>query len=215
MVESLSFYPWIPPGDDPRFRGIRLLIMGESHYDEGKPFKDEEKREHTRQVVRDWAAEATGYQKFFVNIYRTLNDDDADWSSPQFRQFWNSVHFCNYVQRFMRQPGDRPTKSDFAASADAFHDTLDELKPDAVLVVSKATWLAMGTRNAIKAFEDEQGLGDVWRYGFAGGSCLIAHTKHPSRNYDAAYWRPRVSRFLDRVLEAKQLADAKKDDGNH
>lgn len=209
------FDPWIPPGDDPRFRGIRLVIVGESHYDEGKPFTDAERRQHTRNVVRDWAANATGYQKFFVNIYRTLNDDGADWSSPQFKHFWNSVHFCNYVQRFMRAPGDRPTKSDFALSADAFHATLDELKPDAVLVVSKATWLAMGTRNASKEFEDERGLGDVWRYGHAGGSCLVAHTKHPSRNYDVAYWRPRVASFLDRALEVMQLVDGAQNESDH
>lgn len=193
-----AFEPWKPPGD-PRFNGIRLLIVGESHYDEGEPPPPEKWSVFTTEIVTRWGANAEGYARFFGNVYATFNDNGAHWSSDEFKRFWNSVYFYNYVQSFV--PGKarvRPTAKQFAESADAFHVVLDDLKPEAIVVMGREVWKSMSERNAEKADQDENGLASIYRYEYTGGSCLAGHTHHPSSvGYSADYWRPRVGRFLD------------------
>lgn len=199
MSDGATFFPWKPPGD-PRFNGIRLLIVGESHYDEGEPPPPDQIASFTSDIVTRWGVKAEGYQRFFGNIYASFNADGAHWSSDEFKRFWNTVFFYNYVQSFV--PGEarvRPTTKQFSVSADAFHAVLDDIKPEAIVVVGQTTWDLMSDRCAELIDRDEDGLGSIYRYEYDGGSCLAGHTHHPSSiGYSADYWRPRVMRFLRR-----------------
>jgi hypothetical protein len=157
---AVIFEPWKPLGNDPRFVGRRLLIVGESHYDEGQTYTQEQIRTFTTDIVRTWGAEAKGHQRFFANIFRTLNEPNADHTSEAFRSFWHRVFFYNYVQSFVRGGARvRPTAKMFADSADAFHAVLNDVKPEAVLVMGQATWDHMSERNAVLVDHDEDGLG--------------------------------------------------------
>lgn len=193
-----TFAPWKPPGD-PRFKSIRLLIVGESHYDEGEPPPPDQMASFTIDIVTRWGAKAEGYKRFFGNIYATFNDHGAHWSSDEFKRFWNSVYFYNYVQSFVHGgSGERPTAKQFSDSADAFHVALDDIKPEAIVVMGRQVWKSMTERNAEKVDHDKHGLGAIYRYQYDGGSCLAGHTYHPSwKGYSADDWRPRVKRFLD------------------
>lgn len=196
-MSKASFEPWKPPGD-PHFNGIRLLIVGESHYDEGEPPPPDQMASFTSDVVIRWGAKAEGYQRFFGNIYATFNADGAHWSSDEFKRFWNSVYFYNYVQSFVPGgPGERPTAKQFSDSAEPFHAVLDDIKPEAIVVMGRRVWKSMTERNAEKVDYDKDGLGAIYRYQYDGGSCLAGHTYHPSwKGYSADYWRPRVARYL-------------------
>lgn len=192
-----TFEPWKPPGD-PRFQSIRLLIVGESHYDEGDPPSPDQTSSFTSQIVTRWGANAEGYTRFFGNIYSTFNEDGAHWSSDEFKQFWSNIYFYNYVQSFVRGGARvRPTSKMFTESAEAFHLVLNELKPEVVVVMGQTIWDQMSDRNAGVVHQDEDALGSVWKYQFDGGSCVAAHTHHPSSTgYSSDYWRPRVLKFL-------------------
>ena len=208
MVEigAPMFGPWKPPGDDPRFLGVRLLILGESHYAEtGEKYSPAELKEFTREIVMRWGAEAEGYQRFFANVYRTFNEEPAGHADDAFRAFWNSIYFYNYVQELVRGGARvRPSGAAFANSAAAFHWVLDDIKPEAVVVVGQTTWDLMSEGNAERLPEVEVGLGAVWRYRYAGGKCYVAHTHHPAKTgYAAAEWRPRVRQFLTWVCEQR------------
>ncbi len=199
---SPTFLPWKPAGD-PRFNGIRLMVVAESHYDEDDPPPPEKWPGFTTSIVTRYGTNPERYQRFFGNIYATFNDDGAHWSSDEFKRFWTSVNFYNYVQSFV--PGQsrvRPTAKQFAESADAFHAVLDDLKPEAIVVVGQTTWDLMSDRGAKLVERDEDGLGSIYRYEYNGGSCLAGHTHHPSSiGYSADYWRPRVGRFLETARE--------------
>lgn len=198
-MSLITFDPWRPIATDPRFQGLRLLVVGESHYDEGASYTFNEQRAFTTEIVKRWGAEAEGYQRFFASIYRTFNEADAAPSSEAFRAFWNSIFFYNYVQSFV--PGgarERPTSRQFKDSAEAFHGVLDEVRPEAVVVMSKETWRRMSERDATLLESDEEALGTMWQYVYASGSALVAHTHHPSSyGYSPAAWQPRVARFLE------------------
>lgn len=202
-----TFRPWKPAGDA-RINGIRLLIVGESHYDENEPAPPEEWPAFTTKIVTRWGAKAEGYTRFFGNIYATFNDDGAHWSSDEFKQFWNSVFFYNYVQSFVPGgPGERPTAKQFSDSAAPFHAVLDDVKPEAIVVMGRQVWTSMTERNAEKVDRDESSLGTIYRYHYDGGSCLAGHTHHPSSiGYSADYWKPRVKRLWDRITSDKRYS---------
>lgn len=159
----------------------------------------------TARIVSRWGAAAEGYTRFFGNIYGTFNEDGAHWSSEEFRRFWADVFFYNYVQSFVRGGARvRPTAKMFADSAAAFHAVLNDVKPEAVVVMGQTTWDQMSDRDAELLDQDEDALGSVWRYRFDGGSCVAAHTHHPSSNgYSPDYWRPRALKFLAGVGAAR------------
>lgn len=96
--------------------------MGESHYDQDDLPPPELVSSFTSEIVTRWGANAEGYKRFFGNIYATFNEDGAHWSSDEFKNFWNSICFYNYVQSFVRGgAGERPTAQQFSESTDAFH----------------------------------------------------------------------------------------------
>ena len=207
LNKFVMFEPWKPSGD-PRYKGIRLLVVGESHYDEGEPPAPDQVSSFTSEIVTRWGANAEGYQRFFGNIYGTFNDDGAHWSSDEFKQFWNSVYFYNYVQSFVPGgAGERPTAKQFSDSADAFHAVLDDLRPEAIVVMGQTIWDLMSERNAQLVDRDEEGVGSIYRYEYDGGSCIAGHTHHPSSiGYSADYWRPRVKRLWDRITSDKRYS---------
>lgn len=207
MQGAVRFQPWRPQRET--FDGLRLLLVGESHYDEGRPCPPEEEAGFTAAVVRDWTVAATGPQPFFVKTFQTVTGRAAGWSDPAFAAFWNSVFFYNYVQTFM--PGfagdSRPAAADYEASHEAFHTVLADIRPDAVLVLGAQVWTHMSSRGASLFADDADGLGRIWRYQAGAARPLAAHTRHPSgsRGFSPAKWAPRVGRFLDLARRERGL----------
>lgn len=199
--KAYRFNPWAP--SDAEWAGLRLLIVGESHYDEGIKYSPAEQWEHTHYVVRRYGAEARETTTFFLRIAQTFMEGVSAPPNDGYRAFWRRVCFCNYVQEFVPDtPGkNKVTKEMIRRSAPAFHELLDDVRPNAILVMSAAVWEDMSEENAALEADDVGGIGRVYRYGYRGGSCLVAHTDHPRARFKKTYrpeiWRPRVRAFLD------------------
>lgn len=127
------FEPWVGS----RYRteglsGVRILVLGESHY--GDP--GTEYRELTIEVVREW-----GQQKrlrFFKIAQKLICGlADGQWVSDQQRaEFWERVAFYNFVQSFPGPlPRYRPTADMWLAAVDPFNATVREFAPSVVVVL--------------------------------------------------------------------------------
>lgn len=198
---SWTFDPW-NLGADVRYEGLRLLLVGESHYEsETDPAKI---RSFTKDVVERWGVKTDeGRQRFFSNAFEAVTDRPWRAGASDVEAFWRNVYFYNYVQEFVGNTHeDRPTDAMFRRSDAAFMAVLRRLKPDAVLILGRTTWDRM--------IDGEQGpcLGDaaplpVHRKTYVydcgdGRDVLAAHTQHPSyRRFSTTMWPPLVRRFLD------------------
>lgn len=200
-TKAYRFNPWAPDGAD--WGGLRLLIVGESHYDEGIKYSPAEQWEHTHYVVRRYGAEARETTTFFVRITQTFVDGASTLPDDDYRAFWRRVCFCNYVQEFVPgTPGsNKVSKAMIRRSGPAFRQILDDVRPDAVLVMSAAVWEDMSTESSALEADDIGGIGRVYRYTYQDGVCLAAHTDHPRARFKNTYrpdvWKPRVQAFLD------------------
>ena len=112
--------------------GIRVLILGESHYGE----VGSERLTFTTEVVTEWAQEKRS--RFFTVTQKLVAGLSSDeWVSDEQRaDFWEHVAFYNFVQAFPgTEPRYRPTQEMWLEAAPAFAATVAELSPQVIVAL--------------------------------------------------------------------------------
>lgn len=128
---GVTFHPWIGAhyGRESRF-GVRLLLLGESHYDDDPEFSDSDL---TRDVVRDWGQKQRA--RFFTVIAKVLRGS-RDWIDDDARsEIWEHTAFYNFVQSVVPAPRTPPTFRQWCDAQTPFETVLQSLNPDAVLML--------------------------------------------------------------------------------
>lgn len=131
--EKLLFEPWIGRqyGNESLF-GIRILIVGESNYTDNQE-REQPHSTFTHRLIEDAIAGCQRH-RYFKYIRRTFIDD----ISPA--TFWRSVAYQEYIQDWLRCPGERPDETMWKKAKPLFHDVLNKLKPQCILFVSKGVY---------------------------------------------------------------------------
>jgi hypothetical protein len=130
-MATRTFDPWI--GDRYRSEGIdgvRLLVLGESHYGP----KSCEVPHYTCELVRLWGQQRR--HRFYSSIQRLVVGGQGWLSSAERRAFWDRVAFYNFVQSLVgERPRERPTPEMWEAAHQPFEATIEELKPQVMLIL--------------------------------------------------------------------------------
>ncbi len=140
-----NYQPWMNTeffGKQDNFiKGVRLLVLGESHYDADD---DEALRPTFTQYVVNKHAKKRG-KRFFTNITQLVAGRHHSAISDEERaRLWDSIAFYNYVSEIVGSaPRVRPTKAMFERSHVPFVRTLRGVRPDCVLVLGYANWNAL------------------------------------------------------------------------
>jgi len=131
MAESLLHYrPWIGDEYPNGFRsGLKLLILGHSHYADDEPDATEK---WTRKHLQDKPGE------FWTHIEHVISGRPLD--NDQRRAFWNKVAFSNFIQEPLQEPGDKPTDMQWARARRALPEIITHTKPDLMFVFSIQAW---------------------------------------------------------------------------
>src|SRR5579871_1141391 len=129
-----TFDPWIGgryAGEG--IRGVRLLILGESHYSEPK----DNRSGFTEDVVREFVQ---GRRHRFFTVAQRLVSGGRGWPSDTDRkEFWDRVAFYNYIQTCLQATRCRPTPVMWLAAREPFLQTLGGLvpRPQLLLVLGR------------------------------------------------------------------------------
>lgn len=129
-----TFEPWVGSKYcSEGLSGVRILILGESHYGD----IGEERSSFTVEVVRTRGQEKR--DAFFTKVQKLVAGLAAgDWVSDQQRsEFWEQVAFYNFVQSFCSGPRCRPTAEMWAAAVAPFLETVRELRPQILVVLGR------------------------------------------------------------------------------
>lgn len=183
---NVPFYkPW--KGDAYRSSSPQLLILGESHYGAGA-----EDGNATIQLTERYVRGDMNHA-FWTNTMNAVQGKSA--SIEQRKTFWQSVAFYNFVQETAgASAGIAPTKPMFDASVESFFSVLDDLKPQAILVLSTRLWNNLpGTGHRSKQgppLERRNESRKTWIYSHAGGQALATWVPHPSRYFSWQRWHP-------------------------
>ena len=128
------FHPWKGDHYQSGVRdGLKLLVVGDSHYsDDPAECRD---RELTRTIVRQALTE-DGW-RFFDHIREVA----LGLAEPQERAaFWQSVAFVNLLQEALPTSSSVPSAGQIEHGWLALRETVDELKPDVMLIFSARAW---------------------------------------------------------------------------
>lgn len=117
-----------------------LLILGESHYGDPESWENGWDGQPTVGVVREYCEEG-GYP-FFAKIMCTVLGPEASAdTSEQRTRFFESIAFCNYVQRSVGDTPDiRPTEEMWEEAVAPFLTTVERLCPTHILACGMTLW---------------------------------------------------------------------------
>jgi hypothetical protein len=123
--------------------GLRLMILGESHYHDQPRFTGQVVPTLTPDAVRDHGV--LGYSNFFSRLMQLV--DGRRWAdtTPTERQaFWDAVLFYNYVPVVVgTQSKQRPAEDMWRDGAAPFLRLLEERRPEIILVCGYDLWSHM------------------------------------------------------------------------
>lgn len=185
---TVRFMPWVGLNFERGFRGLRILLVCESHYGN----KQHERPTVTPEIIKALALgerhpQATGKlgrKKHFSLIMAAVQNVRQRFSDAQRCEFWNSVAYYNFLQEFLPTSRVTPSSDLWKRSEKAFSEVLAVLVPDLIICFSK--------RN-----------GDRIRY--LAGRVPVAVVNHPSSHFSYSKFNPVIARHIEMVQSQKTL----------
>lgn len=185
----IVFRPWVGS----RFidGGVRILLLGESHY--GEPHADA--AQSTIHVVEQWKTRGWPV-RYLTTAARLMTGKQAgqiDRSNDL-----EAIAFYNFIQVGMDTIRRRPSWAQFQASRPAFQAVLQQLDPTHILATGAGLWNAMPDFDVGGGGEQINLAGQtrlVGRYSTPSGSALATSVPHLSRGFSPQYWHEPISAF--------------------
>ena len=186
-MSEIAFEPYTGP----KYSNARcrLLIVGESHYDEPSDIP----LESTRTVVEMWRSGEWNIRYLMV-ASRIITGKKAHEVDRQ--TVLDEVAFYNFVQTMMKK-GERPTKQQAQASRAAFLEVLHLLSPTHIIMGSYFAWENTPADQCRTGYVslDDMTL-KAREYQTSKGQAVAIPLPHFSRA-SAPEWQRAVKEFLD------------------
>jgi hypothetical protein len=185
--------------------GLRLLILGESHYHDTAPVGSD-LPDMTNDVVNGYL-EGNNSHAFFGKIERLVSGRDAPCDRGH---FWHSVVFYNYIPVIVANaPRTAPAEAFWGGNApELFKRLVKAVEAEAVLVCGTTLWRRMVPGMVERDAAYEAG-GRSWRereYEVAMPyRAVAAHIPHPTGSWGWSFKRcePVVRHLRTRVAEIR------------
>ena len=198
-LNKCQFEPWVGNNYWKGFEGgLRLLILGESHYGDGPP-----DRSLTQRLTCEYA-EGRWNHRFWTGIMQVVAGRNK--TAIDRMPFWQSVAFYNFIQEFVAGPRMRPASEAWRSARPAFDAVLEALRPQALLILGVRLWNTLPQAAPESPHSEREGpplgAGEVggtsWVYRLPNGhEVLAAGIHHPSSiGFSWERWHPVVSALL-------------------
>ena len=186
-MSEITFEPY----SGPKYESARsrLLIVGESHYDDPSDIP----LESTRTVVEKWRSGEWNIRYLMV-ASRIITGKEAYEVDRQ--TALDEVAFYNFVQTMLKK-GEHPTPQQAQASRAAFLEVLHLLSPTHVIMGSYFAWENTPTDHCRTGYVSLDGMSlKVREYQTPKGPAVAIPLPHFSRA-SAPEWQRAVREFLD------------------
>jgi hypothetical protein len=195
--------PWVGSHYERGYQGVRLMIMGESHYRDKEKNDVPEDASYTRRTITRYCGGRNF--KFFTNVMQLVTGGTPKDTAARCA-FWNAVSFYNYIQRILERNSERRTRAMWCEGLAAFVGAVKELRPELVIVFGKSVWDCLPFDSAhMKGFRGEM---QVLPIGCRAPRIIWVY--HPGARRDhRALSRKRIQSALNAIKkghEAKVLA---------
>lgn len=208
-MENVFFLPFV--GRDYLSGGIfgrRVMVLGESHYcgekcaDCGVAGKAGDCAAFTSGVIErylDPKAEREPWMNTYLKFERSLVGHETDQAERE--RIWRSLLFFNYLQVAMDETRKAGTHEQYQQAQKAFYETLDQYRPESVIVWGKRLWNYLPGDERWRAEEDLVVDGEhvaTGSYALDNGQrARVTAVYHPSAGYSWDWWHKVITRFLN------------------
>lgn len=214
ISHGIYFLPWIGETYNQGFAERKLLVLGESHYQEWNGEIHELKQEITRNCIENEVKNRIqGGQgaPLWLNIEQALlNKKRVDGWVPGGEKIWYQIAFYNFVQTPVLSRSNPPSRAQFQDSWGAFRELVEEIRPDRIIVCGGRLWSKMPpTPHEDGSRSDLFLRSDIQAYCLRDGTpvwCLAIH--HPSICFSWTRWHPVILAFLRDPADAARLPQA-------
>lgn len=181
-MDTRHFEPWIGKYYSRGFQaGRKLLLLGESHYDETGSASAPR---YTKETVLDFFVPdgATGKGNNFAGRVTRMLCTQAALTPADALMAWEQCAFANYIPVFVGTYARTPkTREHWELAHKMFPDLLRQLQPDRVLVLGHTVWnrIRYGQWENLKWRVGDEVRG-LWRFDVDGKVALATKVWHPS-----------------------------------
>ena len=200
-AQELTWLPWV--GAEWLTSERRILVVSESHYaalrnapntqarlEEWKSDKDGTREVFFEEVLIDGGRR----NPLFINLHRALFGMGIDVNGR--KNLWRHLAFCNFIQRPMSNPGERPGPNEFRSGWQPFIKLLTVLRPDMCLFVGVSAAKPFNNAMSAMAIEHQWHTDDSVRRTFpvrfsvtlAGQIIRMVAIRHASQYFSWRAW---------------------------
>lgn len=160
-------------------RGRKILILGESSYNPKGYSASYDMSKQCTHLIEDVIGWSDYRQKgiFYSRIARIFGFDPNSKDSRI--EFWSSVAYCNFLQLILKEAREVPPADAWQQGVEPFKQTLDELRPDCVVIFSKRLWSYVPKTDDLEAASDFYARKSSFHHQDAKSSMMV-NFKHPS-----------------------------------
>lgn len=206
-LPNIKWLPWIGKN----FIDTQVLILGESHYEDGHYWQDSDS---TTRIILNKRLSGNKV-KLYSNFERIILTK-KDLSIEEINKFWSSLCYYNLVQRLMNSIKERPNKDDFDSGWNIFFNLIEVISPKVCIVLGKSSFGRLGfylknnnqfNWNGItEEFYDDKKIIHLTK---EEKELTLIFINHPSgsRGFSCEYWtdfinknEPEVLNLLNKVL---------------
>ena len=191
-MSQFRFEPWAGKSYRHSSFGIRIVVLGESHYGAAKNPR------LTINIIEDECDGGSGF-KFYTNVVASFLGTLPN--AGQRKQFWHSVVFYNYLQGFAgARPRTPPAYGMWAKSEQNFRRVIDKYKPHLIAVFGFGLWeeLPNWGHDADPIVLKRLSV-PCYNFALLGGSALAPKLRHPSSGFNFRTWHPVVREAVRRA----------------
>ncbi|EPJ3803550.1 hypothetical protein OND84_004196 [Morganella morganii] len=185
---TVRFAPWIGSQYENGFLGLRILLVGESHYGD----KQHERPTVTPEIIKALAlgerhpraTRKSPRKKHFTLIMSAVKNVRQRFSDAQRREFWNSVAYYNFLQEFISSSRILPSPDAWKRGEKAFTEVLTVLAPNLIICFSKRNG------NRVRSL---------------AGRVPVAVVNHPSSGFEYSKVNPIIIKHIDMAQKQRVL----------
>jgi len=138
---TVRFAPWVGSQYSEGLDGLRILLVGESHYAEN----NHERPTVTPEIVKalalgerhPLATKRLRQHPHFTKIMRAVTSSRRPATRAEKADFWGRVAYYNFIQEFIPAKRSMPIKAAWLRGKAPFCDVLDVLRPDLIVCLSQ------------------------------------------------------------------------------
>ena len=211
---TLKWLPWTGKNFYKLPKSKKLIIVGESHYDNWIGSDNEvEDEQFTRWYIRDHAIDNPEKEsKIIRNSERVVFNKNP--TKQESLNFWESICYFNFIQRPMKTKSDRPIPEDYVIGWNTFFKVIKIIEPDYVLFcgVSASNHIFLFNESIKRENFTSNGIEKLEKIGstFPRKSIVLSPNKyeskmlfikHPSKHFPWSKWSPLIKNEFKNYTE--------------